>query len=211
MAKRWTKDEITYLKRYAKRKTLSDLVGRCHTDASSVQAKLDELGLAAIDSPTPLEVKVDPMIAVFGRALKALHREKWAEASGLLERVIEETAQHQLAGSARRYLGVCQRNIQAAKGGKKSSDPFLVAVYERNRGDLDAASELCKGGGRRNKDERFAYLAAAIYSVQEDFENAAKYLGLAIEMNPKNRIHAGYDSDFDGLRQEPEYEDIFSS
>ena len=76
MAKRWTNEEITYLKRYAKKKKLSDLVGRCNTDASSVQAKLDELGLAAIDSPTPLEVKVDPMIAVFERAIKALHREK---------------------------------------------------------------------------------------------------------------------------------------
>ena len=211
MAKRWKNEEITYLKRYAKKKKLSDLVGRCNTDASSVQAKLDELGLAAIDSPTPLEVKVDPMITVFERALKALHREKWSDAAGMLERVIAETGQEQLAGSARRYLEICQQNLLQAKGGKKTSDPFLAAVFERNRGDLGAASELCKGGGRRNKDERFAYLAAAIYSLQQDFENAAKYLDVAIEMNPKNRIHAVYDSDFDALRGEPDYAQIFSS
>ncbi|MEE8367305.1 MAG: hypothetical protein V3S30_03220 [Thermoanaerobaculia bacterium] len=211
MAKRWTNEEITYLKRYAKKKKLSDLVGRCNTDASTVQEKLAELGLGALDSPTPLEAKVDPMITVFGRGVKALHRGNWSEAAGLFERVAEKSGQDHLAGSARRYLRICQQRLSEGEGGKKARDPFLAAVYERNRGDLDAALEICSAGGRRNKDEKFAYLAAAIFSLQEDFENAAKYLDLAIEMHPKNRVHAGYDSDFEGLREEPDYEHIFSS
>ena len=82
-------------------------------------------------------------------------------------------------------------------------------MFEKNRGKLDEALALCKAGGRWSKDERFAYLAASIYTLMEDYEKAASFLELAIDLNPKNRVHAFHDADFEDLRSHPEYRQLF--
>jgi hypothetical protein len=69
--------------------------------------------------------------------------------------------------------------------------------------------EICASGGRRSKDERFAYLAAAIHAVREELDEAAKFLELAIELNSGNRVHAHHDADFDSLRSHPEHSTLF--
>ena len=38
---------------------------------------------------------------------------------------------------------------------------------------------------------------------------AGAFLTLAIELNPKNRIHAFHDTDFEVLREDPEYRQLF--
>jgi tetratricopeptide (TPR) repeat protein len=111
-------------------------------------------------------------------------------------------------GQARRLARVCREKL----GGTpkvEDEDPFLTAVYERNRGNLEEALAICSRGGRQSKDERFAYLAASIHSLIGDQEKAAKFLEQAIELNPKNRIHAFHDTDFDNLRADPEYQQLF--
>ena len=207
MAKRWKKQEVTYLKRYAERKHVAELAERFRTNNDEVSKKLTELGLEAKDSATIRALPPDPQLEIFEKGLKALHQSKWREASKHFEKILQETGESDLAQRSRRYLGVCHRNL--AKSGSKSSDPFLLAVYESNRGNYDAALALCSRGGRKSKDERFAYLAASVYSLTGDLEKASKLLALAIELNPKNRIHAYHDSDFEALRESSEHRDLF--
>ncbi len=47
--------------------------------------------------------------------------------------------------------------------------------------------------------------------MQGDLEKAAKALGGAIEMNPKNRVHAFHDPDFGELRRSQEYASLFEA
>jgi tetratricopeptide (TPR) repeat protein len=208
MAKRWKKADITYLKRYAQDRKIEDLVERFEVDAEAIQEKLDELELRAVDSPTPLEPKIDPMMEVYERGLKALHKGKAREAAKLFARVAQESGTTDLAERGRRFLLVSQRQHQGEPQ-IEDEDPFARAVYERNRGNLEEALELCRRGGRQGKDERFAYLAAAIYALQEDFENAVKYLETAIEFDERNRVRAFHDPDFEALREDPELEYLF--
>lgn len=207
MAKRWKKQEITYLKRYAGKKHVAELAERFRTNNDEVSRKLTELGLEAKDSASIRALPPDPQLGIFEKGLKALHQNKWKEASQFFERILEETEESDLAQRSRRYLGVCRQNL--AKTRARDEDPFLLAVYESNRGNYDAALALCSRGGRQSKDERFAYLAASVYSLQGDLEKAAKFLALAIELNPKNRIHAYHDSDFDALRDSSEHRHLF--
>lgn len=207
MAKRWKKQEVTYLKRYAEKKHVAELAERFRTNNDEVSKKLTELGLEAKDSASIRALPPDPQLGIFEKGLKALHQGKWREASKHFEKILQETGESDLAQSSRRYLGVCHRNL--AKSGSKSADPFLLAVYESNRGNYDTALALCSRGGRKSKDERFAYLAASVYSLTGDLENASKLLALAIELNPKNRIHAYHDSDFEALRESSEHRDLF--
>src|SRR5436309_9919706 len=66
----------------------------------------------------------------------------------------------------------------------------LPIFYEKNRGNLAEALEMSRKGGRDQKDERFAYLAASIHALENRWDEAAQTLARAVELNPKNRIHA---------------------
>lgn len=208
MAKRWKKQEVTYLKRYAKRKQLSELAERFKTQPQEVATKLTELGLASQDGYGHVPRPRDPLVDIYERGVKALHGNRWQDAKEYFTQVQEQTQDTELAGRARRYLQI----VQAKKGrGPKhvDEDPFLLAVYERNRGNLEEALAICNRGGRQSKDERFAYLAASLHALMGDQEKAAKLLTLAIELNPKNRIHAFHETDFEVLRSDPELRQIF--
>jgi tetratricopeptide (TPR) repeat protein len=209
MAKRWKKEDVSYLKRYAKKKKLDELAERFKTDRKTVEQKLDELNLLALDSP-PKPQTVDPvLLEIYERGLIAFHQKKWKAAEELFARVLDETDQVEFANRARRYVEMCHQQLEAATSAPRDTDPFLMAVYERNRGNLEAALDLCGRAGRQSKDERFAYLAAALLAVMGEEDKAAKMLVQAIELNPKNRVHAYHDSDFESLRASSSHKQLF--
>lgn len=207
MAKRWKPADLTYLKRYAKKRRLSELAERFKTDSETVEAKLTELGLAAHDMVVAPNLADDPNVKLFERAVKATYQKKWREAAKMLEQIRKETDLPSLGQSARRFLAVCDENLSTESG---PDDPYLEAVFLRNRGELDEAIQICTRGGRSAKDERFAYLAAAIHSLQGDGEKAAELLARAIEMNDRNRVMAAHDEDFDSLRSDPDHSSLFA-
>lgn len=207
MPKRWKKEEITYLKRYAKQRTLEDLTARYQVEAEAVEAKLNELGLTTADGMGKVDLTDDPVVQRYERGLEAAHTGKWAEARKLLEKVVDESDLPELAQRAEQYLA-----IAAHRSGKESGsdDPYLEAVLLHNDGDLDAAEAICTKDGRADKDERFAYLAAAIAAAREDYELAAERLETATELNPRNRIQAAEDLDFEAMRGQADYAELFT-
>ena len=207
MAKRWTKDETTYMKRYAAKRKVRDLAERFGTDEEAVRVKLDKLGLEAADHKRPSN-QPDPGIAEIEKGVKALYGKKYAQAEKLFVQAEADAAQNEVANLARRYLAAARRGMAAEDG---AADPYLEAVYQRNQGNLDAALEICARGGRQSKDERFAHLAASVHSLQGDLDKAVKLLETAIQLNPRNRILAYHDSDFAALRESPEHAEIFAA
>ncbi len=208
MAKRWKKEDLTYLKRYAGTKRLEELAKRFKTDTETVSVQLEGLGVAAKDSVTRIRLEHDPSVKTYARAIKALGQKKWQQAHDLFREILEETDRPELADRSRRYLAVAEQKLGGGQTAK-SVDPFLEAVYERNRGNLEEALSLCSRGGRQGKDERFSYLAASIHAVRGEADEAAKLLAAAIDLNPKNRIHAYHDADFDELRSHEEHSSLF--
>jgi tetratricopeptide (TPR) repeat protein len=154
----------------------------------------------------------DPDIDAFTAGLSALQNKDWAKATELLERVVGETDRPEVRERARQLLAVSRQKAQEA-GGKTAkepeADPYLLAVYQKNRGDFQAALDICRKDGRDSKDERFAYLAASIHAVEGRMEEAAQALNRAAELNPKNRIHAFHDPDFAELRKNRDYRPLF--
>jgi tetratricopeptide (TPR) repeat protein len=150
---------------------------------------------------------VDPALAAFEKALSALRDEDWARAAKLFGEVLEQADRSDLEDRARQYLAVCQRHLE--KGAPQEGDPFLRAVFEKNRGDLDAVLALCRENGRDQKDDRFAYLIASVQALQGQTDEAVQSLSRAIELNPKNRVHAYHDSDFSELRRNSQHRHLF--
>jgi tetratricopeptide (TPR) repeat protein len=209
MAKRWRKEEKTYLRRYAAKKSVAELATRFKVDAVEVTAQLEELELSSKDGQGYKEPYVDPTLTEYEAGLEAYYAKKWSVAAKKFSHVAEESDQPDIAARARLFLAACQE--RDAGSGEESEDPYLEAVAAKNRGDFGTALELSSRGGRRGKDERFAYLAASALALSGQIEEAVKVLLQAIEMEPENRIHAYHDPDFASLQGVPEFDALYES
>ena len=155
----------------------------------------------------------DPAVTAFTQALEAFHRQDWPKAAELFETALAESDRLDLSARARHYLAASRQKVEEKGGGKaqraEEQDPYLRAVYEKNRGDYAAALKACSQGGRDQNDERFAYLAASVHAAEGRIDEAVQALTRAIELNPKNRVHAYHDPDFAELRKNRDYRPIF--
>jgi tetratricopeptide (TPR) repeat protein len=153
----------------------------------------------------------DPALDHFSEGLSALQAKDWKKAIGHLEQAVETTDRPDLRDRAQQFLNAARQKHgpveEKAKGA--DPDPYLQAVYQRNRGDFQAALDIAQKGGLDQQDERFAYLTASIHAVENRLEDAAQALARAVELNPKNRIHAFHDADFAELRKNRDQRHLF--
>ena len=209
MVKTWKESDLDYLRRYAQAKTLKQLTQRFGASEEELSAKLAELDVKTKDG-RPGAAAADPVLGIYEQGLRDLHAGKWRQAAASFEKVVAESDQTDLAERARQFLATCARRREAAgEGAAGKADPYLEAVVAKNRGDLERALEISREGGRSKKDERFAFLAAGIYALEEREDEAVQALAVAMELNPKNRVHAFHDPDFASLRDKPEHAHLF--
>jgi tetratricopeptide (TPR) repeat protein len=157
----------------------------------------------------------DPALDALTQGLAALQAKDWAKAVERFEEAVRESDRPEVRDRARQYL-MASRQKAAESGGEKpatkgaeAEDPYLQAVYEKNRGNLKEALEISRKGGRDQKDERFAYLTASLHAIEGQWDEATQALTKAIELNPKNRIHAFHDPDLAELRKNRDLRPLF--
>ncbi len=215
MAKRWQKEELAYLKRYGKTKSEEELAVRFNTDKKTILSALAEIGVltapiakevVAFSRPAPPRPETDPLVQQLTDGLGWLQKQEWKKAAEELEKVIAGD-EPSLSARARQFLAICRQKL--ATEVQEADDPFLEAVMLRNRGAIKDALELSRRGGRDKKDDRFAFLVASIHAAEGRLDEAAKALAQAIELNPRNRVHAFHDVDFAALRRHAEHRQLF--
>ncbi|MEM9290304.1 MAG: hypothetical protein AAGD01_01325 [Acidobacteriota bacterium] len=148
----------------------------------------------------------DPMVELYGKALEQLGQGKIAAARADFEKVVAESDLREVVDRARQMLLVCDSK---ESGELSVEDPYLAAVYHKNRGDLDSALELSRDGGRHLENGTWAFLEASILALQEQDEEAVEALRRAVSLEPSSRVHAYHDPDFGGLRRRAELDDLF--
>ena len=194
MSKRWQKVEIAFLKKHARDKSLAQLAERLHTDPATVAAKLEELrgggakAAAVIDS-----------VDHYKDGMAALYAGEWERAASLLDAVAND-GHGELMARARQFADVARQRMAEAP----PEDPWLRAVFEKNRGRYGDALALCTADGRCESDSRFAYLAAVLHTIEGDLERGQQHLDRAIALDPHNRAHALHDPDLRPLRERAE-------
>ncbi|MEM1203428.1 MAG: hypothetical protein AAGN66_09400 [Acidobacteriota bacterium] len=197
MEKLWSKTEIAHLKRHAATQSLEELAQKFHTEPEVVRSKIEELHLDTRTAPVSTD---EAALEHFSKAIELLHKGSFKEAAEGFEKALTETDSSRLIDRTRQYLAVCHAQLEESSG---DEDPYLKAVFQKNRGDLDSALELCLGQGDAvEKDEKFAYLTASVHALAEKTEEALEHLTRAIQLEPKNRVHAFHDPDFESLRQD---------
>lgn len=207
--KSWTDQETSYIKRYAKSKTLADLAGRFDAGEDEVRAQLAALGVTTKDGEPAGAAGggPDPEIADYEAGVRALAAGKLDAAEKAFRKALDATDRPELAARARQHLTVIGRR---RGGGESDADPFTRAVFERNRGDLAAALALAEKHGKDDDDGRFALLAAGLHSASEREADAVAALSRAVEKDPVNRVRAYHDPDFAELRKKKEHAHLFA-
>lgn len=145
----------------------------------------------------------DVALADFEKALTPLHNKDWKKAQELFQKVVETAEQPELAARARVMLVICDNNL-----GKPVPPPdsYVEALMAKNRGELDEALAICE---RNPNDGDFAYLGAAIAALKGDADSAMSHLGRAIDKDRAHRVHAFHDTDFDLIRDDPRFGELF--
>lgn len=198
MDKRWSKAEIAHLKRHAESQGTEELAQRFHTDTDTVRRKLEELGLGKADAAAEA---AEAALRDFGQALELLYGGKYEKAAEMLGQIAGNAEDRQLADRARQHLEICRAQSAEAN---ENGDPYLRAVFEKNNGNLEQALELCQEQDTAD-DERYAYLMASIQALAGAEDEALGMLETAIQLEPRNRVHAYHDPDFENLRGHEEF------
>jgi tetratricopeptide (TPR) repeat protein len=204
LAKRWRKTELAYLERNAGTESIDDLAKRFKTDSESVTNKMSELGVSGVSVPGMDEAAIQR----YASAVALLADHNWAKAADAFRDLIAAVDSRQLRAMAQQQLDICRRQLEGDNIGQ-DADPYLRAVFLKNRGQLDEALALCDGSAQ--DDERVAFLAASVLALQGDEERAIELLDAAIRLEPKNRVHAFHDPDFESIRNHEGFKVLIAS
>lgn len=222
MSKRWTEAEIRFLRDNAAKMSVQALADVLSVRVDELEKKIEKLGLlggaeapAARKAQTLKELSrlAENARKEFDRGVSALQKKKIEEA----ERHFTELTQKypdekELVDRARVYLAVCERQKKAGMIAlTEPEDFYYAAVLAKNRGQVTEAIEHLKRAIRKNGGGKVDFLLACCYAQNGERETAIEHLKRAIEEDQSNRILARHDSDFDPVRDTPEFQELLAS
>jgi Tfp pilus assembly protein PilF len=122
-------------------------------------------------------------------------------------------SEQELHERASLYLKVCARESAPRKKLPRTlNEKILAATVALNQRDsAEAIALLEKATSSHPSDDRLFYMLALAHALRLDEMAAADYLLKAITLNPDNRIQAGEEADFDGIRQTPAFINALST
>jgi tetratricopeptide (TPR) repeat protein len=156
-----------------------------------------------------VERRPSPAVELFERALKALNRKDFERARDLFDLLTESFPdERDVLERARAYKAICDR----ALGGRRSARPktfedlLKYGIYHHNRGEYQEALKfLHQAAEIHPRNEHVLYCVAAAAARSGDSGAALKALKSAIHASTANRAQARSDSDFDALREHPDF------
>lgn len=161
--------------------------------------------------PTPgLGAAYAKAIALYERGLNAVQRRHYETAATAFGQLLEQyPEERELHERARLYLAVCERETgPSAKPPRGVEDRILAATVALNRRDVDEALALLRtAGGAESNQDHVQYLLALAHALRADPEAAGRHLSKAIALNPKNRVTAKHEADFDAIRKSQPFRD----
>jgi Tfp pilus assembly protein PilF len=160
--------------------------------------------------PAP-ERRTTQAVEQFEKAIKALGRKEYDKARELFEAVVTGfPEEREVVERARSYQALCDRALadgkRAAYKPKGFDELLAYGVFLHNRGEFEEAlRSLRQAADLQPKNENALYCLAATSARAGDNASALKALRSAIAVSAETRAQARRDTDFDGLREDDEF------
>jgi tetratricopeptide (TPR) repeat protein len=142
-------------------------------------------------------------------AIQLMQEGKYEKARVLFEKV-SSSAAPELLERVRVYLSACERNaVRAALTFNSTEEQYDYAISLLNTGDYEEARDQFESILKRNESADYAHYGIAILnSITGQAEECLDHLTLAIQLNPRNRIQARSDSDFQDMVDDPRFTEL---
>jgi tetratricopeptide (TPR) repeat protein len=157
--------------------------------------------------------KVDPAFAQavqnYETGLRALQERKYDKAKASLEKVIT-SSYRELADRARVHLSTVNQHLQKTTTSFKSPEEhYDYAVSLMNNGDLEGARAHIEKIVKQSPEADYAYYGLSLLDcLAGRSEDALRNLEQAIRLNPRNRLQARNDSDFQNMADDPRFTEL---
>ena len=142
-------------------------------------------------------------------AVRLMREGKYEKAKAALEALLAGGA-GDLADRVRVHLTACQRQMEKNKIDFNSPEErYDYAISLVNTGYYEDAREHLDAILEQHPDADYGYYGLAIlYSLTGRAEDCMEQLGRAISLNPRNRIQARLDSDFQEMADDPRFTEL---
>ena len=148
-------------------------------------------------------------LGLYEEALKLLQSGKYEKAHEAFNAMLAGSPPD-LAASIRMYINACVLQIQKGKTSFAShEEQYDYAISLLNEGLYEDAKEHFQKILDQKADADYAFYGLAVLaSMTGDTHTCLKHLTEAIHHNPKNRIQARSDSDFQDMADDPRFTDL---
>jgi tetratricopeptide (TPR) repeat protein len=142
-------------------------------------------------------------------AVQLLQQGKYEKALGILEKLLPE-APAEIRDRCRVYIATCRRQLEKASlSFPTPEEHYDYAVSLLNTGYYEEAREQFNQilSGYPDADYVF-YGLAVLESITGHVQDCLSNLARAIELNPKNRLQARVDNDFQNMVDDPRFTEL---
>lgn len=148
-------------------------------------------------------------LALYECALRLMQQGKYEEAHAAFKAMLASSP-GDLADRIRMYLSACVTQVTKSKANFATDEEhFDYAVYLLNDGHFDDAREQLERLLQRNGKADYAFYGLAILaSITGETHTCLEHLTEAIRQNPRNRIQARSDSDFQNMADDPRFTEL---
>jgi tetratricopeptide (TPR) repeat protein len=150
-----------------------------------------------------------PVFQHYQAAVQLLQQGKYDKALAALEKLLPD-APAEIRERCRMYMATCRRQME--KPILKFSTPeehYDYAVSLLNSGYYEDAREQFHGILAGSPDADFAFYGLAVLdSITGQVQDCLENLARAIELNPRNRLQARVDNDFQNMVDDPRFTEL---
>lgn len=141
--------------------------------------------------------------------LQLVQEGKFEKAIAIFQQLVENGPPEVLERS-RIYLSICERNAgPATRSFSTPEEEYDYAISLLNTGDYEEARDRFDNILRNHPKADYAFYGLAILeSMTGQVEECLEHLGQAIDLNPRNRIQARSDSDFQDMVDDPRFTEL---
>lgn len=148
-------------------------------------------------------------IQQYESAVRLMREGKYEKAKAALEALLSSDA-GDMVDRVRVHMTACQRQLEKSQVRFETpEEQYDYAISLLNTGLYEDAREQFEAILEKNPSADYAHYGLAVmHSLTSRAEDCLECLGRAIELNPRNRIQARLDSDFQEMFDDPRFTEL---
>lgn len=150
-----------------------------------------------------------PVIQHYQAAIQLLQDAKYERAKAAFEKLLS-TAPPEFSERIRMYVTTCDRQLQShSLAFDTPEERYDYAISQLNTGYYEEAREQLNLVLKDNPRADYAFYGLAVLdSITGRAQECLDHLGSAIEINPRNRLQARTDGDFQNMSDDPRFTEM---